>query len=174
MGYSIQCFVRGGWGSIHSRKKFQKNTLESKAEWGKAKGFYWNDFLEEAGNYLAKEKGEDEEDVIDALCGLIKYKVKKLEHLQNIGRGDYDKFKTDLSAKGVPDSICDLLFEKYVVEATALEAIGKHAFLKEVKGLIDEEMPSLKKHEVFSGLFGLMKYPATTKVQLRNISDNKK
>jgi len=57
-----------------------------------------------------------------------------------------------------------LLFEKYVVEATVLEAIGKHAFLKEVKGLIDEEMPSLKKQEVFFGLFGLMKYPATTKV----------
>jgi len=42
-----------------------------------------------------------------------------------------------------------LLFEKYVVEATVLEAIGKHAFLKEVKGLIDEEMPSFKKQEVF-------------------------
>jgi len=26
--------------------------------------------------HLAKEKGEDEEDVIDALCGLIKYKMK--------------------------------------------------------------------------------------------------
>ena len=55
-----------------------------------------------------------------------------------------------------------------------LEAIGKHAFLKEVKGLIDEEMPSLKKQEVFFGLFGLIKYPVTTKVQLQNISDSKK
>jgi len=55
-----------------------------------------------------------------------------------------------------------------------LEAIGKHGFLREVKGLIDEEMPSLKKPEVFFGLFGLMKYPATTKVQLQNTSDNNK
>ena len=79
-----------------------------------------------------------------------------------------------LSAEGIPKAICDLLFEKYVVEATVLEAIGKRAFLKEVKGLIDEEMPSLKKQEVFVGLFGLMKYPAATKVQLQNISDDKK
>ena len=91
------------------------NTLEStvKAEWGEAKGFYWNDFIEEVGNHLVKEKGEDEEDVIDALCGLIKYKVKKLEHLQNIS-DNKKEFAERLSAKGVPDAICDLLFETYV------------------------------------------------------------
>ena len=68
----------------------------AKAEWGKAKGFYWNDFLGEVGNYLVNEKQEDEEDVIDGLCGLIKYKVKKLEHLQNVGRGDYKLFPEKL------------------------------------------------------------------------------
>jgi len=115
-----------------------------------------------------------EAEVSRALFGLIKYDAITQEKLQNVGRGNYDKFKEELSAEGVPKAICDLLFEKYVVEATVLEAIGKHAFLKEVKGLIDEEMPSLKKQEVFFGLFGLMKYPATTKVQLQNISDNKK
>ena len=42
------------------------STLQSKvnAEWGEAKGFYWNGFLEEVGNYLLKEKQEEEEDVI--------------------------------------------------------------------------------------------------------------
>ena len=91
------------------------STLEStvKAEWGEAKGFYWTPLLEEVGNYLLKEKGEDEEDVIDALCGLIKYKVKKLEHLQNISDSKKE-FRDALTAKGVPDAICDLLFEKYV------------------------------------------------------------
>jgi len=104
---------------------------------------------------------------------LIKYKLKKLKDFQNIS-DDKKKFRDTLTAKGVPDSICDLLFEKYIVEATVLEAIGKHAFLKEVKGLIDEEMPSLRKQEVYFVLFSLMKYHATTKVQLQNISDSKK
>jgi len=85
----------------------------AKAEWGKAKGFYRNDFIEEVANHLAKEKGEDEEDLINVLCGLIKYKVKKLEHLQNIS-DNKKKFRDTLTAKGVPDAICDLLFEKYV------------------------------------------------------------
>jgi len=44
----------------------------------------------------------------------------------------------------------------------------------EVKGLIDKEMPSLKKQEVFFGLFGLIKYPAFTHEMIQNISDNKK
>jgi len=104
---------------------------------------------------------------------LIAYGVGEEEDLQNIS-DDKKEFAERLTAEGIPKEICDLLFEKYVVEATVLEAIGKHAFLKEVKGLIDEEMPSLKKQEVFFGLFGLMKYPATTKVQLQNISDGKK
>ena len=65
--------------------------------------------------------------------------MKKLKDFQNISDDD-SKFASNLSTKGVPDSICDLLFEKYVVEATVLEAIGMHAFLREVKGLIDEEM----------------------------------
>ena len=62
------------------------STLESKvkAQWGESKGFYWNSFLGDMENYLLIEKQEEEEDVIDALCGLIKYKVKKLKHLQNI------------------------------------------------------------------------------------------
>jgi len=67
-----------------------------------------------------------------------------------------------------------LLFENYVVEVPVMEAIEKNAFLKEVEELIDEDMPSLKKQESFFGLFGLTKYPATTRVQLQNISDNKK
>jgi len=74
-----------------------------------------------------------------AVVGLIKYDAITLEKLQNVGRGDYDKFTEKLSAEGIPKAICDLLFEKYVVEATVLEAIGKHAFSKEVKGLIDEK-----------------------------------
>ena len=105
-------------------------------EWGDTKGLYWNSFIEEVGKYLIAEKEEEEVDVIDALCGLIKYRVKKLDHLQNVGRGDYELFKKGLSLKGVPDAICDLLFEKYVVEATVMEAVGKYPFLNEIKGLI--------------------------------------
>jgi len=36
-----------------------------------------------------------------------------LEHLQNIS-DDKKEFRDTLTAKGVPDAICDLLFEKYV------------------------------------------------------------
>jgi len=55
-----------------------------KVEWREAKGFYWNDFLEEMGKYLSDEEDLDEEDIGAALCGLIKYKVKKLKDLKNI------------------------------------------------------------------------------------------
>jgi len=103
----------------------------------------------------------------------MKYPATTKVQLQNISV-DKKEFRDTLTAEGIPKAICDLLVEKYVVEATVLEAIGKHVFLREVKGLIDEEMPSLKKQEVFFGFFGLMKYPATTKVQLQNISDDKK
>jgi len=104
-----------------------------KAEWGEAKGFYWTPLLEEVGTYLRDDEERDEEDIGAALCGLINCKVKKLKDLQNIS--DYKKeFRDTLTAKGVPDAICDMLFEKYVVEATVLEAIGKHAFLRESKG----------------------------------------
>ena len=103
----------------------------------------------------------------------MKYHATTKVQLQSIS-DDKKEFRDTLTAKGVPDSICDLLFEKYVVEATLLEAIGKHAFLREVKGLIDEEMPSLKKQEVFLGLFGLIKYPAITHEMIQNISDDKK
>jgi len=40
--------------------------------------------------------------------------VKKLEHLQNVGRGDYELFTKKLSAEVIPKAICDLLFEKYL------------------------------------------------------------
>ena len=124
--------------------------------------------------WLKDSKKERDSNIMKAVVGLIKYDAITLEKLQNVGRGDYDKFTEKLSAEGIPKAICDLLFEKYVVEATVLEAIGKHAFLREVKGLIDEEMPSLKKQEVFFGLLGLMKYPAITHEMIQNISDNKK
>jgi len=110
-----------------------------KAEWGEAKGFYWAPLLREVVTYLRDDEERDEEVIGAALCGLIKYKLKKLKDFQNISDDD-DKFARNLSGKGVPNSICDLLFENYVVEATVLEAIGKPAFLKEDKGLIDEEM----------------------------------
>ena len=88
--------------------------LEStvKAEWGEAKGFYWNDFLKEVGTYLRDDEERDEEDIGAALCELIKYKLKKLKDL-NIS-DNKKEFAERLSAKGVPDAICDLLLEKYV------------------------------------------------------------
>ena len=147
------------------------NALEStvKAEWGEAKGFYWTPLFEDIGKLLTEKKKE--RFLVASLKGLIAYGVMEEEDLKEISDND-EKFVRKLSAKGIPKVICVLLFKKYVVEATMLEAIGKNAFLREVKELIDEEMPCLKKQEVFFGLFGLMKYHATTKVQLRNISDD--
>jgi len=113
-------------------------------------------------------------DVIDALCGLIKYRVKKLEHLQNVGRGNFDKFAGKVTAKVVPDSICDLLVQKYVVDVPVMEAIEKHAFLKEVKGLINDFISQMEDQEIFLALFGLKKYGIIDKENLQNISDTKK
>jgi len=76
--------------------------------------------------------------------------VKKLKHLLNISH-DRKEFKDTLTDEGIPNTICDLLFQKYAVEVPVMEAIEKHSFLKEVKGLICEEMPSLKKQQVFFG-----------------------
>jgi len=109
----------------------------------------WSDFVQELVWQLKNSKKKRDSNIIKSTVGLIHSDAISKEDLQNIGRGDYESFKKDLSAKGVPDAICDLLFEKYVVVATAMEAIGKYAFLKEVKWLIDEEMPSLKKQEFF-------------------------
>ena len=41
--------------------------------------------------------------------------MKKLEHLQNISENKKE-FRDSLTARGVPDAICDLLFEKYVAK----------------------------------------------------------
>jgi len=109
----------------------------------------WSDFVQELVWQLKNSKKKRDSNIIKSTVGLIHSDAISKEDLQNIGRGDYESFKKDLSAKGVPDAICDLLLEKYVVVATAMEAIGKYAFLKEVKWLIDEEMPSLKKQEFF-------------------------
>jgi len=89
------------------------NTLEStvKAEWGEAKGFYWTPLLEDIGNLLTEKKKE--RFLFASLKGLIAYGVGEEEDLQNISDDD-EKFARKLSAKGVPDAICDLLFEKYV------------------------------------------------------------
>jgi len=89
------------------------NTLEStvKAEWGEAKGFYWTPLLKDIGNLLTEKKKE--RFLFASLKGLIAYGVGEEEDLQNIS-DNKKEFAERLSAKGVPDAICDLLFEKYV------------------------------------------------------------
>jgi len=59
--------------------------------------------LEDIGNILIKKKKESF--LFASLKGLIAYGVEEEEDLQNAGRGDYDKFQTNLSAEGIPNSI---------------------------------------------------------------------
>jgi len=83
----------------------------AKVGWSKAEGFYWNGFIKEVEKHLTEDRKEEEVDVVDPFCCLIKYKVRVLKDLQNVGHGNYDKFAEKLSAEGVPDRICELLFE---------------------------------------------------------------
>jgi len=62
-----------------------------------------------------------------------------------------------------------LLFEKYVVEIPAMEAIEKLALWNEVKGLIGEEMPNMEDQEIFRGLFGLKKHGIVDKERLQHV-----
>ena len=62
------------------------------------KGFYWTPLLQKVGTYLRDDEERNEKDIGAALCGLIKYKLKKLKDFQNI-RDDDDKFSRKLSAK---------------------------------------------------------------------------
>jgi len=66
---------------------------------GEVKGFYWNSFIKNIGHTLLREK-EDEEDVVDTLCGLIKYRVKTFEKLQNVGRSEYKLFTEKFISQG--------------------------------------------------------------------------
>ena len=63
---------------------------------------------------MKDSRKERDSNIMKAVVGLIKYDAITQEKLLNVGRGDYDKFTEKMSAKGVPDAICDLLFEKYV------------------------------------------------------------
>lgn len=86
--------------------------FESKVreEWdGVPRAFYWNNFLEEIANLLK----DDHFGAILTLCGLIKYRVKSLDNIRNIS-DDKEEFAQRLSKNGVPEAICDKLFQTYV------------------------------------------------------------
>ena len=74
----------------------------------------WSDYVQEVIWWLKDSKKERDSNIMKAVVGLIKYDAITQEKLQNVGRGDYESFKKDLSAEGIPKAICDLLFEKYV------------------------------------------------------------
>jgi hypothetical protein len=73
-------------------------------------------FIEKVGEWLVEDKNEDEDDVVEALVGLISYGATTEEKLQNVA-DDKKGFADRLSPKGVPDAICDLLFEQYVAKS---------------------------------------------------------
>ena len=75
----------------------------------------WEGFVHDAVEWLLG-KNEDPDDVAEAAAGLIVYGATTEEKLQSVAGQppDDEKFTRKLSAKGVPDAICDLLFGKYV------------------------------------------------------------
>ena len=86
----------------------------------KAKEGEWDD--DDYTPFVAKvvlwlhNKGEKKKHVIAAAAGLIVYGATTEEKLQSVAGQppDDEKFTRKLAAKGVPDAICDLLFEEYV------------------------------------------------------------
>jgi len=74
----------------------------------------WSDSLKEVAWWLKDSMKKKDSNAVKTVVGLIKYDAITKEDLQNVGRGDYVVFEKDLSAKGVPDAICDLLFQKHV------------------------------------------------------------
>ena len=72
----------------------------------------WSVFVREVVIIL-REKGE-EDYVVATATGLIVYGATTEEKLKNIAPDNKKEFRDTLTAKGVPDAICDLLFEKYV------------------------------------------------------------
>jgi len=83
----------------------------------------WKGFVHDAVEWLLG-KNEDPDDVIAAAVGLIVYGATTEEKLQKVGQGDYDTFKRDLFAEGVPKAICDLLFEEYVGKSAGKKRAG--------------------------------------------------
>lgn len=75
----------------------------------------WEGFVQEVVQWLIHDKNKDPDDVADAAVGLILYGVTNEEELQIVSvNKDQREFTEKLTAKGVPDAICDLLFDKYV------------------------------------------------------------
>ena len=105
-----------------------------KVEWGEAKGFYWTPLLEDIGNLLIERKKE--RFLVASLQGLIAYGVGEEEDLQNISDND-EKFARKLSAKGVPDAICDLLFEKYVATKKRRASDESDGSINFLRGVFD-------------------------------------
>lgn len=60
--------------------------------------------------------------IVKTAVGLIECDVITHEMIQNIS-GNKKEFTDILSAEGIPETICDLLFEKYVAEIAVTEAI---------------------------------------------------
>jgi len=83
----------------------------------------WKGFVHAVALWLLNNK-EHRDDVVDAAAGLIVYGATTEEKLKSVGQGDYDKFTLKLAAKGVPDAICDLLFEKYVDKSAGKKRAG--------------------------------------------------
>jgi len=80
--------------------------------------------------------------------------VKKLGHLQNVSRGDYELFKKDLSAEVIPKAICDLLFEKYV--ATKKRSASDESAGDRKKRKVLDRNSKLREIQCFVGLHGTM------------------
>ena len=70
----------------------------------------WTEFVEEVACFLRDDELLDDDDVVDAVLGLIKYGVRAKLNLQQI----HGNFRDGLEAEGVQAAICDKLYEKYV------------------------------------------------------------
>jgi len=116
--------------------------------------FFWTPLLDEIGVLLGNKRTQHL--LVTSRKGLIAYGVGEEEDCRNISDDD-EKFATKSSAEGVPDAICDLLFQKYVIEATVTEAVEKHVLVADIEALIREGKYELDPQAVFLVLVGLIK-----------------
>jgi hypothetical protein len=80
---------------------------------------HWTEFLKEVVWWLYEQQRDDDE-LVAAATGLMKYGVRTKEDLQNVS-SKKQEFSNCLAKRGIIESICDLLFVKYVEKHRAKE-----------------------------------------------------
>uniref|UniRef100_A0A7S2SGY0 Uncharacterized protein n=1 Tax=Mucochytrium quahogii TaxID=96639 RepID=A0A7S2SGY0_9STRA len=136
------------------RKAVQAGVEAKGEEWDEDD---WEGFVQEAALWLLEEKGKKNKWVVSAAVGLILYGATTEEDLQLVADSK-EEFKRQLTAKGVLDAICDLLFAKYVAKKGKKRAGSGDVDLRPVKrrlvGKKDKFFASLLDAKVSATTYG--------------------